>query len=529
MAYYQIGYLLVFLPLVILLYQIVPAKFRWVVLTTVSMLYFLKASRLLVLYFVVAVFVCWLGGIQLQRLADRCKAEEASLERKERKHLRVVYQKKKKKILVASIVILIGILAFLKYQGFVVENSNQIAGLLGLDRRWSVMKLAAPLGISFYTLEAVGYMADVYWGKITAQKNPAKLVLFLAFFPQLMEGPIAAYSDTSAQLFAGNPIQRDDFYRGFIRILWGLSKKMVIADRLAVPVKQIFNYYQDYNGPLIAAGAVFYTLQLYMEFSGCIDIVIGSAQIFGVKLPENFRQPFFSENASEFWRRWHISLGTWFKTYIFYPVSVSGLMKRWNQYGKKHLNRYLTMVGTSAIALFPVWLCNGIWHGADWNYLFYGMYYFVMILLGIITDPLRIWILKKFDIPEHALWYRILRILKTWVIIFTGELFFRANGLKAGMEMFGSFFHGWSDHPLIQGALLNLGLDIADYIVIFAGILLVFVVDLAKERGIDLLQKFSCSRFVVKASVSYVLLFMTLIFGAYGYYYAGVEMIYANF
>ena len=187
------------------------------------------------------------------------------------------------------------------------------------------------------------------------------------------------------------------------------------------------------------------------------------------------------------------------------------------------------MVGTSAIALFPVWLCNGIWHGADWNYLFYGMYYFVMILLGIITDPLRIWILKKFDIPEHALWYRILRILKTWVIIFTGELFFRANGLKAGMEMFGSFFHGWSDHPLIQGALLNLGLDIADYIVIFAGILLVFVVDLAKERGIDLLQKFSCSRFVVKASVSYVLLFMTLIFGAYGYYYAGVEMIYANF
>ena len=168
------------------------------------------------------------------------------------------------------------------------------------------------------------------------------------------QGPISSYAQTADTLFEGNPLTMENLAQGSVRIFWGLFKKLLIADRLYLLVDVIFNNYQYHYGEMIVIVAIAYTTQLYMEFSGCMDIIIGSGKMFGVTLPENFRQPFFSKSAAEFWRRWHITLGVWFKTYVFYPVSVSGIVKKWNKFGKKHCGKYLTKLGISALCLFPV-------------------------------------------------------------------------------------------------------------------------------------------------------------------------------
>ena len=259
-------------------------------------------------------------------------------------------------------------------------------------------------------------------------------------------------------MWEGRPVKASNLSDGCVRIFWGLFKKMIIADRLYVPVQVIFESYTDYSGVSVAVAAIAYTVQLYMEFSGCMDIVIGSAKLFGITLPENFKQPFASKNAAEFWRRWHITLGVWFKTYVFYPVSLSSVVKKWNRFGRKHLNKYITKIGVSALALFPVWFFNGLWHGRRWSYIFYGMYYFIILLGSIIVEPLRNKVLKACHINENVFWFKSLRIIKTWIIIFTGELFFRANGLRAGIHMFLSIFKNFEIRDLWNGTFLELGL-----------------------------------------------------------------------
>ena len=330
-------------------------------------------------------------------------------------------------------------------------------------------------------------------------------------------------------MWEGKPISGENLSQGCIRILWGLFKKIIIADRLFILVQAIFDHYEQYHGAMIVVAAVAYTVQLYMEFSGCMDIIIGSGRLFGVTLPENFKQPFFSKSAAEFWRRWHITLGEWFKTYIFYPVSVSKIVRKWSKFGKKYLGKFATKIGVSALCLFPVWICNGLWHGARWNYIFYGIYYFVILLMEIAIEPLHSRIISFCRINENDVCYKVIQILKTWVIIFVGEMFFRANGLLAGIRMFKSIFSDFEIKKLYDGTLLNLGLDKADYMVIVAGCIVVAIVGIVKEKnllGDNGLMKLPVP---VRWSVYYGLILAVLILGAYGTGYQQVDMIYAGF
>ena len=321
----------------------------------------------------------------------------------------------------------------------------------------------------------------------------------------------------------------DNLTDGYIRIFWGLFKKKVVADRLAIGVDAIFGNYASYSGVMTAFAAVAYTVQLYMEFSGCMDIIIGSGQLFGVRLPENFRQPFCAQSAAEFWRRWHITLGMWFKTYIFYPVSVSGPVKKWNQYGRKRLGKYITMLGTSAMALFPVWLCNGLWHGARWSYIFYGMYYFTLILIGIAVEPVRDRILAAAHIDPGAKGLKYMRIAKTWVIIFIGELFFRADGLRAGVRMFISMFRDFDISGLWNGGIFELGMSRADLAAIAAGCIAVAVIGSVKERGIDIRKSLAQKPVFLRWGLYYALILAVVVIAAYGDGYQAVDMIYAGF
>ena len=503
MAIYTNLYLLVFLPVVLIVYQLAPKKARWGVLLAASYALYISFSKYLVLLLMATSAFTWGIGLWLDKIGEACKAKQAECtDRKQKSEVKKEFQKKRVLALRVGVLVLLGILFYVNYLNFVI-------------------------GISFYTLEAVGYIADVYWERYPAEKHLGRLALFLSFFPQIMEGPIARYPDTSEALFAGEPLNMANLNEGFLRIIWGLFKKMVVSDRLSYLTTHLFGNYQDYHGSFIVLAAIAYTIQLYLEFSGSIDIVIGSGKLFGVTLPENFNQPFSAQSAAEFWRRWHMSLGNWFKNYVFYPITVSPMVKNWNKTARKKYGKYWSMVGTSAMALFPVWVATGVWHGAGWKYLFYGMYYFVILLFGVAMEPIKEKNYAKMGLDPNARWLKILRILKTWVIIFTGELFFNAVNLKAGFHMFFSIFGNfhisslWKYWPNV--------ITTGDVWAICVGSVIVWIVGFLKEHGVDVRGKILNARTPYKWSVYYLIIFAILLFGAYGTGYQPVDLIYAGF
>ena len=443
--------------------------------------------------------------------------------------------------------VLFGVLFYLKYTGFFVRQLNKLVVHAG-GAAIIAPRLLVPIGISFYTLEAVGYLLEVYWRRIPADRDFIRIALFLGFFPQTMEGPIARYGDTAMQFSSlpekaeitrcgmpgiqaqsGVPRTLEEMTASAMRICWGMFKKLVVADRLNVIVATLFGEYEKQNGVLIIVAAVCYTVQLYMEFSGMMDVVIGSARLFGIRLPENFRQPFFSQTASEFWRRWHISLGAWLKDYLFYPVAASTTAKKLGKRLRKMSGRYVAKLAVSALALTPVWLFNGLWHGAEWNYIFYGIYYLVLLVLELALEPVKAGFYRRTGIRQNGRGATLLRILRTWVIIFTGEMFFRAPGLRAGFCMFRSLFHSFGISRLWDGTLLTFGLGMADWTAIIGGTAVVFFYDLLRERGFCIRDWVFARKLPVRWALYNALIFAVIIFGAYGTGYQAVDLIYAGF
>ena len=509
-AYHTATYLFVFLPVILCVYQLAPQRTRWCILLLSGYVFIWTFSGKMALWLagtsLFTHYICLWISYARERQPSACK-----------------------KILVFGILALLGVLGYVKYYNFFAANWNRIFAGSGVIAALQPRTLLIPLGISFYTLRAIGYMTDVYWKKAEVILHPGKTALFLGFFPQIMEGPISSYAQTADALWAGEPIRAQNLSAGSVRIIWGLFKKLIIADRLSVLVSAVFDHYTEYHGAMVAVAAIAYTIQLYMEFSGCMDIVNGSARLFGIRLPENFRQPFFAEDAADFWRRWHITLGTWFRTYIFFPVSVSGITKKWNRFARRRFGKYMAKTGTLAIALFPVWLCNGLWHGPRWSYVFYGMYYFTILFLETATEPLRNRILKRLHIRKEASWYKVIRIFRTWIVVFVGELFFRAEGLRIGMQMFRSMFEGFSFQQLQDGMWLKMGLDQADYLAISVGTAVVLIVGIIKETRGSGECCLSNLRLPIRWVLYYGLIFSVVVFGAYGIGYEPVDLIYAGF
>ena len=429
-----------------------------------------------------------------------------------------------KAVLAAGILVNLGILGYYKYFDFFLRIVNRLTG-----SEHEMRNIPLPIGISFFTFGAISYLMDLYRGHYEAEKNPLNMALYLSFFPKISVGPIARYRDFAPQL-TNRQETVEKTAEGIRRFAYGLGKKVLVANIVGASVDKI--YAQDITnvtGVMVWCAAILYAIQIYYDFSGFTDMAIGLGKMFGFDICENFNYPYLSGSIQEFWRRWHITLGAWFKAYIFYPVSVSGLVKKWNQYGRKHCGKHITRLVTSAIALFPVWVANGVWHGAQWNYIFYGMYYFVLIMLGIAVEPVRDCILETCHInPETRVW-RTIQIAKTWVIIVVGELFFRANGLKAGWYMFCNMIKHFDAGQLTDGTLYTLGLERADYLAVIVGCLIVGIVGSMKEHGIHVQKKMGELAVPVRWGLYYALIIGILIFAAYGDGYQIQDLIYAGF
>lgn len=529
MSYLNPGFAFLFLPILILIYNLVPKKVRPFLLLITSLGFFFFVSEFLVVFLILSIISVYILTQLFSKIDEKRENALLDVEKEVKKEIKEKYKKKKRKLLILGILFNVAFLFFFKYLNFFGTNANYLFDLLHINIHYEVMKYAAPIGISFYTLQAIAYLFDVYNEKVQAEKKFFKVALFLSFFPQIMEGPIARITDTADKLYEGCKVTYRNFCFGYQRILYGLFKKYIIADRMNVVVKTIFENYTGYSGMAVAFGAIAYTIMLYMEFSGTMDVVIGTGEMFEVKIPENFRQPFFAKNISEFWTRWHISLGLWFKDYIFYPVSLSKPVKKITIKARKVLgNRFGPLVG-GAIALFAVWSLNGLWHGAGWTFLFYGMYQFILILLGNIFEPTIKKVCEKIHINRQNKFYRVFQSIKMTLFVFVGELFFRAPTLKVGFGMIKRIFTNFKLSALTNGELLSLGIDGCDYVIVLIALIVIFIISLLKEKNINVREEINKKNIFIRWTIYYLLIIAIILFGAYGPGYIPVDPIYADF
>ena len=420
----------------VILYYAVPAAFKWIVLLFVSYGYYIYGGGKTVVFLVFSTLITWFAGMCMER-----------------------FQNHKRSILIITLVLNFGMLAVIKYLGFMIGTVNSI-----FHTNMRGMELLMPLGISFFTFQSSGYVIDIYRGKYTSEKNLFQYALFVSFFPQIMQGPIGRYDRLSVQLYHPDRFQIESLINGSERILWGVFKKMVIADWAAVFADAVFNEPGKYR--LVLFGILIYALQLYADFSGAMDIVIGTAELYGITLDENFRQPFFAKNPSDFWRRWHITLSSWFRDYLYIPLGG-------NRKGtvRKYLNTIITM-GVS-----------GIWHGAGWTYLVWGILHGFYQVIGSLVHSVNTG-------KKESRWKNTSGIIATFCMTTFAWLFYRANSMSDALYM---LKHIFLLHP---SDLLNIpagreGLSYTPYalcIVVIGAIILLFV-DVLKEKGIDLRKK----------------------------------------
>ena len=391
-------FLCVYLPLVLLGYYICPKKGRNLFLLIVSLVFYAWGEPKYVFLMIFSILVNYIFG----RLMDKNRGR----------------QKRMKLLLVLSVVIDLGLLSVFKYTDFIITNVNAIFG-----SSFDLLNIALPIGISFYTFQAMSYTNDVYRNDVRVQKNLIDFGMYITMFPQLIAGPIVRYADVQDQL-ADRSVTTADFSEGVMRFVVGLGKKVLLANQMGAVWSEIYALGGDVSALMAWTGAIAYTFQIYFDFSGYSDMAIGLGRMFGFKFPENFRYPYQSVSITDFWRRWHITLSTWFKEYLYIPLGG-------NRCG----------LARQALNLLIVWSLTGFWHGAGWNFVMWGLYYFVILFIE------KLFLLKALDkLPKlfrHV--YALLLIIIGWVIFasddvsvllpFLGSMF-GANGAIGGMDVY---------------------------------------------------------------------------------------------
>lgn len=526
MSYVSVSFFAFFLA-VIFLYFAIPVKYRQYVLLAASLIFYIINSKFAGIFIGITAVSVYLLGLAIGQKNEEIKQINKELPKEERKKIKNGFQKKKKVLVFAACAVNIGFLIVLKYSGFFVSTFFNIIKIFGTAKEVPTVKFILPLGISYYTLMAISYIVDIYRARITADKNFARLLLYLTFFPCILEGPISTYPQLAGKLFEGHRFNKKFFVIGCQKVVWGLFKKMVIADRAAILVNEIFDNNQDYSGLVVVVAVFLYTVQIYAEFSGCIDIVSGISKMLGIDLPENFRQPFFSKSVQEFWRRWHITLGAWLKEYVFYSVSFSGGLKRFSKWINKHVeNSYYKASIPMLVSLFAVWFITGIWHGASWKYVIYGLYYYVILSTGILAEPLIGCVLKKLKISRESKAYSLFQIVRTDLFVVFGLMLFRADTVS---DMFSMLLSAVKGFNLNFGACIDTGVSLIDFAIIALGIIIMFIVSLQQEKGKNVSEEILRLSIGKKYLIYFAFIAFILFFGVYGSSYTMQPFVYGQF
>ena len=505
-------YFLCFFAVLLILYYSIPRKLQWGFLLLCSVAYCLLAGQgALILYPLVSVCACHTGT----RLLARTPAGE---------------EKKRRGILFVTILVNIGILFILKYVNFLINTADGIVYLFGGPKELiSGVDFLVPLGVSFYTFSLLGYVIEVYYGLAAHQESGLKLALYGLYFPNLISGPILKYREHAEQFFAPHAFDYRQVARGLQRMAWGFFKKLVISERLGVLVNTVYGDYEGYPGAYIWVATACYAFQLYTDFSGCMDIVLGLSESLGIILPENFQTPFFSKSVAEYWRRWHITLGVWMKDYVFYPLLRSKLFSNLNQsfkkkFGKKRGKQYATFA-----AMFVLWLTVGIWHGGDWKFVIGSglLHWFYIVTEELLAPPCGR-MMERLHINAAGRFVGGVRILRTFFLVCIGDLFFRAASVGDAFAMLREAVHVWNPQVLWDGSILQLGLDGIEAAVAVLSLLLLWAVSLAGRKG-SVRDRIAGKPLPLRWILWYALLFAVILLGYYGPGYSAAEFIYQGF
>ncbi|MBQ2901703.1 MAG: MBOAT family protein [Agathobacter sp.] len=417
-----------------------------------------------------------------------------------------VSQKNKKVILVFTIVVNIGLLIFVKFYGYAMSIVESIFHV-EIDK----ISVIVPLGIAFYTLQAISYCVDVYKGQYTSEKSIFKYALYMSYFPIIMQGPISRYHQLSVSLYEPHKFSFDRMKSGLSLALWGFFKKMVIADRAAMLVNQVFGSYVDYRGLEIVLAVFLYTIQLYTDFSGCVDISRGVSEVLGIQLTDNFKHPYFATSIKDFWRRWHISLSSWFRDYIYIPLGG-------NRKGK--VRRYIN--------LLVVFLVSGLWHGVGFNYIAWGFMHGGYQVIGELTQKKRNQIWGKLGVKEENVVYKFWKKCYTFALVAYAWLFFRASGFKAAIKMTILAFSTFNPEIFWNGRVFQLGLDKKDALVLASSCIVLLIVSILQEKTSvrKLVEK---QNVIVRWTIYVVAICCILIFGIYGPGFDESQFLYMQF
>ena len=508
---------ILFLFVLVVVYYAIPKKWQWMLLLAASYVFYSFAGIGNFADILTTTVTTWFAAIKITQLkkhqTDHLARNKSEMSREERKTYKAEIKAKQRKWLIVCLVLNFGILAVLKYSGYFSIGS---------------LGLVMSLGISFYTFQAMGYLIDIYRGIYDAEKNLAKMALFISFFPQLIQGPISRFNQLKETLFAEHTFDSQKFSYGLMRILWGFFKKLVIADRLFAAVSTMISSPSEYQGAYVLVIMFFYAIELYADFTGGIDIAIGAAQLLGIRLEENFERPYFSKSITEYWRRWHITLGTWFKDYLFYPISVSKTMLNLSKKARKTIGNGIGKRLPIYIASILVWFTTGIWHGSSWNFIVWGLMNCLVILVSQECAPLYEKFHKRFSVG-HTGWYRLFQVVRTfWLMSFIRTLDLYPQ-VSTTFRLYASIFTRWNLPELFQGGLMQIGLTGADYVVLAAAVGLVLYESLQSRSSESLMEKVSSRPLMARYAAYFMIFVVILVFGAYGIGYDSNQFIYSRF
>jgi len=522
---------IIFLAALFVLYYIIPKKLQWILLLIASYLFYSLSGVDNLIYIAVTTVSTFLVAYKisnhLEIQSQYLKANKGVLSSEEKKAYKASMKLVRRRWLIFCLLLNFGILAVVKYSNFAIYNVNMFTDWMGSDGHLNFLDIALPLGISFYTFKSMSYIIDVSRGKHKAEKNVFKFALFVSFFPQIIQGPISRYEILSETMFSKHQYDKQQVMFGIQRILWGFFKKMVIADRILVGVNTIIQDPDNHQGIYVLLGMLFYAYELYADFTGGIDITIGIGQVLGIKMEENFDRPYGAKSITEFWRKWHITMGTWFKEYLFYPISASRPMLNLSKYSRKKFGEAIGKRLPVYISTMVVWFATGLWHGATWNFIVWGVMNGVVIIISLELKPFYEWFHNKVDVKDNRVFIGF-QVARTILLMSSIRMFDLYRDVPLTFKMFGTMFTKWNISELWNGALMALGLSFSDYIVLLMGLIIITTVSKLQDRGSVRLM-LSEKPYMVRYMVFSITIIAILVFGAYGEGYDASQFIYNQF
>ncbi|MCD8130998.1 MAG: hypothetical protein LUE16_06915 [Lachnospiraceae bacterium] len=502
----------------VVIYYIVPKAGQWMCLLLASILfYFAAATPYTLVYVAISTIFAYLGTLYLEsgKTAQNKRATYLALTG----------------VLVNAFLWLV-----LKGSSFWIPVISLVGRIFPAMKDTGAISLIAALGMGYYTLQLIGYILDCYWGNCRPQKNIGKLFLFACYFPQMTSGPISRYSQLQ-DLYEKHAFCYENIAHGAQRILWGFLKKLVIAERAAIIVNEVWSDPGTYQGCYRWLVMLIFPIQMYADFSGAMDIVIGTSELFGIKLPENFNAPFFSRSLREFWQRWHITLGSWAKDYVLYPFLKSGFMVRLSKALKKKFGKKAGRFIATELGMLVLWTVLGLWHGAVKYVVGVNLWYwFVLMLSELCADRLKK-LTSFFKINVRCIGWRMVQCFRIYIIFAVGSVFFRADSLAQGLEFFqglpGVFAKGASGLSVFcvsfQEWTEGMGLAQKDIVIFLVAFALVLAADVLHEKAGSARAWVDRRALPLRWALWTALIFIVVIYGKYGMEYSSANFIYQAF